>query len=315
MDLTDILHLADHGPDVFVGTGPQYPWGGLYGGQIVAQGLRAAARTVDDELPVHSLRAYFIRRGEHTQPVRYEVDRIRDGRSFATRRVVARQAVGAILNLEASFQRPEESADVETVASPPDLPPPDQLEQSSWTTVFERSFIPPERMGSSARDGWGRATAWLRVTETLGGSPVDHAAGLAYLSDDLPTDAVVRAHPLRSEPEELLHQVLFTASLDHTIWFHRPFRADEWHVHDFSCHTFVGGAGCRWAMCSGPTAPTWPRWPRRCSCGTPGPAPRGDIAHLSGLNLEFRLQLPMCGQKEVSAHAPGRPAPGRRSTR
>jgi acyl-CoA thioesterase-2 len=243
MDLTDILHLADHGPDVFVGTGPQYPWGGLYGGQIVAQGLRAAARTVDDELPVHSLRAYFIRRGEHTQPVRYEVDRIRDGRSFATRRVVARQAVGAILNLEASFQRPEESADVETVASPPDLPPPDQLEQSSWTTVFERSFIPPERMGSSARDGWGRATAWLRVTESLGGSPVDHAAGLAYLSDDLPTDAVVRAHPLRSEPEELLHQVLFTASLDHTIWFHRPFRADDWHVHDFSCHTFVGGRG------------------------------------------------------------------------
>lgn len=105
MDLSTILELADHGPDVYVGIGPQYPWGGLYGGQIVAQALMAASSTVSDELPVHSLRAYFIRRGDHDEPVRYEVDRIRDGRSFVTRRVVARQAVGAILNLEASFQR------------------------------------------------------------------------------------------------------------------------------------------------------------------------------------------------------------------
>ena len=70
-----------------------------------------------------------------------------------------------------------------------------------------------------------------------------HAGGLAYLSDDLPTDAVVRAHPVRRDPPEVLHKVLFTASLDHTIWFHRPFRADEWQLHDFTCHTFVGGRG------------------------------------------------------------------------
>ena len=105
MDLRSILDLESHGRDVYVGIGPRYPWGGLYGGQIVAQALMAAAHTVSDEMPVHSLRAYFIRRGDHDEPVRYEVDRIRDGRSFATRRVVARQAVGAILNLEASFQR------------------------------------------------------------------------------------------------------------------------------------------------------------------------------------------------------------------
>jgi acyl-CoA thioesterase II len=244
MDLLSILDLADHGPDVFVGAGPQYPWGGLYGGQIVAQGLAAAARTVPEELEVHSLRAYFIRRGDHNEPVRYEVDRIRDGRSFATRRVVARQAIGAILNLEASFQRREPSADVETIAAPPDLPVPDQLEPSSWSPVFERAFVPEDRMGTvSSRDGRGRATAWLRVIEPLPDLPIAHAAGLAYLSDDLPTDAVVRAHPVRSDPEEVLHQVLFTASLDHTIWFHRPVRADQWHVHDFSCHTFVGGRG------------------------------------------------------------------------
>ena len=93
-----MFELAAHGPDVHVGNGPQYPWGGLYGGQIVAQSLRAATLSVDIELEPHSIRAYFIRRGDASEPVRYEVDRIRNGRSFATRRVVARQAVGAILD-------------------------------------------------------------------------------------------------------------------------------------------------------------------------------------------------------------------------
>jgi acyl-CoA thioesterase II len=242
--LDEILDLADHGPDTFVGSGPRYPWGGLYGGQIVAQALVAAARTADEGLDVHSVRAYFIRRGDHDEPVRYEVDRIRNGRSFCTRRVVARQAIGAILNLEASFQRAEASEDVETIAAPPDLPAPELLEQTSWSPAFERAFIPVGRLsGTTQRDGQGRATAWLRVAEPLEDSQTQQAAGFAYLSDDLPTDAVVRAHPVRDEPDEVLHQVLFTASLDHTIWFHRPFRADEWHVHDFSCHTFVGGRG------------------------------------------------------------------------
>lgn len=242
--LTEILELAPHGPDVYVGTGPRYPWGGLYGGQIVAQAWRAAAATVDDAMGAHSLRAYFIRRGDQDEPVRYEVDRIRNGRSFCTRRVVARQAVGAILNLEASFQRAEPSADVETVSLPPDLPAPDELADSSWSPVFERRFVPPDvPHGPAARAGAGRAMAWCRVTEALGEDPALHLGGLAYLSDDLPTDAVVRAHPVSSEPEEVLHRVLFTASLDHTIWFHRPLRADAWHLHDFTCQTFVGGRG------------------------------------------------------------------------
>src|SRR5213079_217350 len=113
MNFAMMMNLEPHGPDTFVGIGPKYPWGGLYGGQIVAQALRAAASTVDPEGDVtpHSLRAYFIRRGDHTEPVRYEVDRIRNGRSFSTRRVVARQAIGAILNLEASFQKAEPSED------------------------------------------------------------------------------------------------------------------------------------------------------------------------------------------------------------
>lgn len=251
MLLSDILDLAEHGPDTFVGRGPQYPWGGLYGGQIVAQGLRAAARTVDDGFGAHSLRAYFIRRGDHDEPVRYEVDRIRNGRSFSTRRVVARQAIGAILNLEASFQRTEESEDVETIALTPGLPEPVALPQDSWSRVFERAFVPRDspafaegQGGRGGRDGHGRAAAWFRATEPIGDDPVVNACALAYLSDDLPTDAAVRAHPIGAHAlgtEE--HPYPFTASLDHTIWFHRPIRADEWHLHDFSCHTFVGGRG------------------------------------------------------------------------
>lgn len=243
MDLRTILDLADHGPDVMVGIGPRYPWGGLYGGQIVAQALRAAASTVEDHFVVHSVRAYFIRRGDHTEPVRYEVDRIRNGRSFETRRVVARQAVGAILNLEASFQLPEPSEDVAAILPPEGVPTPDELVEESWSPVFRRCMVPIDRRPTSRRDGRGRALAWFRITDDMGDDPMDHAAGLAYISDDLPTDAVVRAHPVRNEPPEVLHQVLFTASLDHTIWYHRPMRADEWHLHDVTCHTFVGGRG------------------------------------------------------------------------
>ena len=124
MDLSRLFDLEPHGADTFVGIGPQYPWGGLYGGQIVAQALRAAASTVDFDLEVHSLRSYFIRRGDHTEPIRFEVDRIRNGRSFSTRRVIARQAIGAILNLEASFQRPEASMDLQSIDMDAGVPEP-----------------------------------------------------------------------------------------------------------------------------------------------------------------------------------------------
>ncbi len=243
MKISDILDLTAHGSDTYVGTGPQYPWGGLYGGQIVAQALQAASGTIDDDYRVHSLRAYFIRRGDHNEPVRYEVDRIRNGRSFCTRRVVARQSIGAILNLEASFQIPEDTLDIETVSFPRDLPRAESLENTSWTPMFERAFVPATSIEETGRSGQGRAAAWLRFTEPLDDRPDLHLGGLAYLSDDLATDAVVRAHPLGRLPLEELHGAIFSASLDHTIWFHRPMRPDRWHLHDFSCQTYVGGRG------------------------------------------------------------------------
>jgi acyl-CoA thioesterase II len=240
-----MFELSSHGTDVHVGTGPQYPWGGLYGGQIVAQALRAATLSVDSELEPHSIRAYFIRRGDHNEPVRYEVDRIRNGRSFATRRVVARQAVGAILNAESSFQRPEVAAEVQTVAMP-EVPAPATLVSDSWSTTFDKAFVAPEDVGGVPRDGSGRVVAWMKVNEPLGdpsdaASQLLHRCWLAYLSDDLPTDAVIRAHPLADDEDG--REALFCASLDHTIWFHRQLSADRWHLHDFSCVHFVGGRG------------------------------------------------------------------------
>ena len=231
MQFDELIHLEPHGADTFVGAGPRYPWGGLYGGQIVAQALHAAAATVDDGFAPHSLRAYFIRAGDHDEPVRYEVDRTRNGRSFCTRRVVARQATGAILNLEASFQVAEPTEQVQ-LAAMPDVPGPDAFEESSWSTAFERRMAP--------RDLASPVTSWFRMPAGTGGDdPLVHAAGLAYISDDLPTDAVARVVGADFEDG----QGWFSVSLDHAVWFHHPLRVDDWHLETFTCNGFANGRG------------------------------------------------------------------------
>ena len=234
-----MFDLVLHGADTYVGTGPRYPWGGLYGGQIVAQALRAASASVDDDKVVHSLRAYFIRRGDHTEPVRYEVERTRNGRSFATRRVVARQAVGAILNLEASYQRDEGSAVLHPTHIPV-VPGAGEIEESSWSADFERRMV-PEAATPAAAIGGGRTAAWMRVKAPLDGDDLLHRCWLAYLSDDLPCDAVLRAHPDRTAIEATEDR--FVASLDHSVWFHASPRVDDWHLYDVTCLAYAGSRG------------------------------------------------------------------------
>lgn len=238
-----MFDLQSHGADTFVGEGPRYPWGGLYGGQIVAQALRAAAFTVDAEFAPHSIRAYFIRRGDHTEPIRYEVDRIRNGRSFVTRRVVSRQAVGAILNAECSFQKSERSVAMQALTMP-GVPSPDGLENTSFSPRFERRFVPDSDVDGPRRDGIGRVVAWMRATDAFADideGPCLHQCWLAYISDDLPTDTVRAAHRTVWEGDPDVQ--LSGTSLDHTIWFHRPLRSDQWHLYDFSCHHYVGARG------------------------------------------------------------------------
>ncbi|MEO7429320.1 MAG: acyl-CoA thioesterase domain-containing protein, partial [Acidimicrobiales bacterium] len=176
MDFAEMMQLEPHGTDVFVGSGPNYPWGGLYGGQIVAQGLRAAAATVEERYRVHSLHAYFLRRGDPDEPIRFEVDRARNGRSFVTRQVVARQSIGAILTMSLSFQVDEAGHDVQIVALP-DIPPPEELTGESWSPMFERRFA------GARNEEPGRGIAWMRLVDQVGDDPVLQACALAYLSD------------------------------------------------------------------------------------------------------------------------------------
>ena len=232
MDFATLMALEPHGTDVWVGTGPSYPWGGLYGGQIVAQALRAGTFTVDPAFRVHSLHAYFIRSGDSREPIRFEVDRVRNGRSFCTRRVTARQSVGVILELTASYQMDEDAPQVQTAVMP-SIGGHDDLEAAGWSQIFERRNAPRKD---------GVATSWLRVAEPIGDDPGMQAAGLAYLSDDLPTEAVVALYPAWDLDRSVDDQ-MFSASLDHAMYFHRPMASDRWHMHHFTCHGLMSSRG------------------------------------------------------------------------
>ncbi len=233
----------------------RYPWGGLYGGQIVAQALRAADLTVKPGHYPHSLHAYFLRVGDPGEPVRFEVERLRDGRTFVARQVVARQSTGAILNMSASFQvLGPPTMDVQ-VARPPAAAPPEEGTDVSWSPIFElrvdtaaegpgeAGFAAPlaggglldrrwssnphgQRLGGHADVAAGAQTgcSWLRVTEELGELPALHAAALAYASDSGPAWIAAALHSIECSPANPWRPV----SLDHAMWFHRPFRADNW---------------------------------------------------------------------------------------
>ncbi len=232
----EMLALEPHGPDVFVGRSSPYPWGRVYGGQVVAQALEAAIATVDDDHHPHSLHGYFIRGGTSDEPIRFEVDRIRNGRSFLTRRVVARQSSGAIFNLSASFQVIEGDADVTTCHPPEGIPGPDELEEESWTTTMARRPIPADALA-------GQTGAWLRVHQPIGDRRSAGHLAVAYASDDVPYDAAASVHPDRpgNQPEDLAG--FMGASLDHSLWFHRTAPADEWQLHLLQPMGFANNRG------------------------------------------------------------------------
>jgi acyl-CoA thioesterase-2 len=235
-DFLDLLRLEPHGPDTYVAITAKYPWGNrLFGGQVVAQALRAAAETVDADRPVHSLHSYFIRSGTPDEPVRYEVERLRDGRSFSTRQVVARQSGGAILNLSASFQAGEEEADEQVGQIPDGVGGPDAepFDDYSWGRLLERR-------GTRSSDG--TFGYWIRLDTDLGADPVTNACALAFMSDAAPSRAARSPHPaFEGTPSD--RGRFQGASLDHAVWFHRPSRADEWHHFDTRSHGLSGARG------------------------------------------------------------------------
>jgi acyl-CoA thioesterase II len=222
MSFVDMMTLDERAPDSLVGAGRRYPWGGLYGGQIVAQSLRAAATTVDPQFRIHSLHAYFIRRGDPDEPIRLDVDRLRNGRNYMTRAVVARQSRGAILHMSASFSSQPAARYIQ--ASPvPEAPGPEALDDSSWSSIFDRRAVVDAR---------GRALAWLRIPATPPGQSILAACALAFLSDDLATDAV---RSQQQAADGVTGHHWNGISLDHAIWFHHPVESNDWQLHDFRC--------------------------------------------------------------------------------
>ena len=232
----DVLRLEPHGPDTYVGESPRYEWGRIYGGLVIAQALLAAAQSVDSPgHRVHSLHAYFILGGNPTEPVRYEVDRLRNGRSFTTRQVVARQSGGAILNLSASFQRHEDGPDVSSVQFPQEVRSPDDSKPLDWTIglearLAEHSTKPP------------RSRVWCRFSGPIGDDLIEHDAALAYLSDSNPMDAIRSAHPDHPDTDDP-GDLFMGASLDHALWFHHPVRADDWLLFEMRPHQLIGTRG------------------------------------------------------------------------
>jgi acyl-CoA thioesterase-2 len=242
--LLDTLDLEDIDRDIFRGKSPPTRLQRVFGGQVASQALVAAQRTVPDRL-AHSLHAYFLRPGVPEEPIVYEVDRIRDGRSYTTRRVVGIQRGRAIFNLQASFQVPEESWEhqIEMPASPSDpatLP--------VWSHRFGPDNgdtrpgpnVPFDIREASVADGYQRLL-WFRTVGPLADDPALHRCVLAYASDlTLLSIALEPQGPLPAPPS-------FVASLDHAMWFHRPFRIDEWMLYAQTSPSTGAGRG----LCQG----------------------------------------------------------------
>lgn len=252
LELLNILDIETLEVDLFRGTGA----GGettkrIYGGQVIAQALAAAYRTVPDRL-CHSLHAYFIRPGDPSIPVIYSVDRARDGGSFTTRRVVAIQHGKQILNLSASFHVPEDGWDHQHPM--PDVPGPEGLENRATTraSVVERipekhrhDFLRPrpiEIREIAPRDMFDPEPVsdtnhlWFRMEAAAGQSPQMMQCLLAYASDMNLLGSSLRPHGLT-----WFKGGLMTASLDHTMWFHKPIQFQNWHLYTMDS-PFTGGA-------------------------------------------------------------------------
>jgi acyl-CoA thioesterase II len=236
--LISILDLEPLERNLFRGRSPQDGWQRVFGGQVIGQALVAAGHTVEGRRP-HSLHANFLLPGDPGVPIVYEVDRIRDGRSFTTRRVVAIQHGHAIFAMSASFHVDEPGLDHQMTM--PDVPMPEDLpgEEEVRTTIlpmmppmvrayFERErpieLRPVEFSRYSLRTGLPpRFHVWIRATHRLPDDPVLHRCVLAYASDMTLLDASLIAHG-----RTVFEKSIQAASLDHALWFHRPFRADDW---------------------------------------------------------------------------------------
>jgi acyl-CoA thioesterase-2 len=250
--LLALLDLEKIEENVFRGVSADHRVQRVFGGQVLGQALTAATRTVDPARLCHSFHAYFLRPGSPSQPILYEVDRSRDGGSFTARRVVAIQNGVQIFTLAASFQRVEQGFEHRTVM--PDVPPPEALEDEQQVLLRDpalplqvRDWVARERpfeIRAAVSRGLGDRPPrpasdhlWLKARGSLPDDPAIHRALLAFVSDMTLLDTALLPHG------KSIFSNVQVASLDHAMWFHRPFRADEWLLYAQDSPSASGGRG------------------------------------------------------------------------
>ncbi|OBI39717.1 acyl-CoA thioesterase [Mycobacterium colombiense] len=205
----------------------------LFGGQIAAQALGAAGATIGDGLVAHSLHAYFVRGGRYGVDIDLDVERVRDGRSFATRRVTVSQQGSTILEMASSFQRPESGPD-HCRRTPMPLAFPDAVPAGSNTGIAAPFDI---RASPDNPPPWVLPPFWIRSPDPVEDDPLIRACAVTYLSDIGPVPA---AYPPGVTPRD---DCGFSASLDHSIWFHRPYDPDQWHCYDVTAVSHSNNRG------------------------------------------------------------------------
>ena len=249
--LLSLLDLEYLDVDLFRGSQPETTRQRVYGGQVAAQALIAGARTVEPDFHVHSLHSYFLLPGDYQVPTIYDVERIRDGKSFATRRVMARQHGRPIYYQTLSFQRLEDGYDHQDVM--PEVAGPEEGmdlvemmhqggNKDAGALGKEWAALDVRWLGNS-RHGLkpdpvhpSRAQMWIRIDGEVGDDPIDHLAAFTYASDVSLLGAALAAHDADTSTLQM-------ASLDHTIWFHRPFRVDDWWLYDQVSPSASGARG------------------------------------------------------------------------
>jgi len=250
--LVALLDLEEVERDIFRGVSTRSRWQRVFGGQVAGQALVAAGRTVDVDRRVHSLHSYFVRAGDPSIPIVYLVDRVRDGRSFSTRRVIAVQRGETIFSLSASFQLEQDGIDHQ--APMPDVPEPESVPplinrygDSPQAAEFYRAMPKPIDLRYVDDPPWlqhaegpreGLSRVWMRADGKLPDDPLLHVCVLTYASDMTLLDSVLVRHGLAPGLDDIS-----MASLDHAMWFERPFRADEWLLYSTRSPSASGGRG------------------------------------------------------------------------
>jgi acyl-CoA thioesterase II len=252
-ELVELLDLERIDDNLFRGAQMPSRLPRVFGGQAAAQALVAAMRTVEPSYAVHSLHSYFLQPGDTGSPTVYDVENLRDGRSFATRRVLGRQHGRPIYALTANFHKPEEGYEHQDLM-PPVLAPEEAIDvraaragtsledldplDSEWDVVDLRYVgSSGDRLEPDPRHP-ARQQFWVRVSSPLPDDPAAHLAAFTYLSDVTLVGAALAPHAT-----SLGHPDTLVASLDHSVWFHRPFRADEWWLYDQVSPSASGGRG------------------------------------------------------------------------